>query len=222
MIFGEDRVRELERRVADLMRENVSLRAEVQEFRSKEQSISNAIIASMEHAKQLETSRKKLYSLDIQRSRLLYLRMEQIINDLYRRYPELRKDDNLRDISDKFKTMVFNDLADNTVENSSYDIKTPSEDPIKKLLKNIIDAFDEGKQEEKSKVNNYTPPSSNLSSIPTIPKMSAVQRPKQEKVMPANIGVSASGFDLNEALHPTMELDEIMKAFNVKDNKGNK
>ncbi|MBQ8615789.1 MAG: hypothetical protein IJ415_04410, partial [Clostridia bacterium] len=27
--------------------------------------------------------------------------------------------------------------------------------------------------------------------------------------------VSSSGFDFNEALHPTMELDEILKAFNL-------
>ena len=27
--------------------------------------------------------------------------------------------------------------------------------------------------------------------------------------------ISTSGFDFNEALHPTMELDEIMKVFNI-------
>ena len=197
-----DRISELEKELVSLRRENASLKAEVQEFKSKEQTISNAIIASMEHAKQLEDSRKKLYSLDIQRSRLMYLRMEQIINDLYRRYPELRKDTNLRDISEKFRTMVFNDLPDKTVEANTVDIKQPTDDPLKKLLRNIIDCFD-SKPVNKEKKEE-----------PTI-------IPKAEPSKVEGIGVTSSGFDLNEALHPTMELDEIMKAFNLGKKKDN-
>ena len=198
-----DRISELEQELALLKRENASLKAEVQEFKSKEQTISNAIIASMEHAKQLEDSRKKLYSLDIQRSRLMYLRMEQIINDLYRRYPELRKDTNLRDISEKFRTMVFNDLPDRTVEASVVEIKQPTDDPIKKLLRNIIDCFD---TKPANKVKMEEP----------------IIIPKAEPAKVEGIGVTSSGFDLNEALHPTMELDEIMKAFNLGKKKDDK
>ena len=84
------RIKELERQVAELRLANAKLRATVDEYKNKEQTISSAIIASMEHANQLEASRKKLYSLDIQRSRLMYLRMEQVINELYRKYPELK------------------------------------------------------------------------------------------------------------------------------------
>ena len=198
----QQRIRELEKAVMELRAQNESLRSQVAEYKSKEQTISSAIIASMEHAKQLEASRKKLYSLDIQRSRLMYLRMEQIINDLYRRYPELRKDTTLREMSEKFKTMVFNDLTDKTVESSSVDIKQPSDDPIKKLLRNIIDCFDTKKAD---------------SSVEMVKDTSVKEVKKQEKVevSPNNIGVTSSGFDLNEALHPTMELDEIMKAFNL-------
>ena len=64
----EDRIIELENQIAELKRANAKLMAQVEDFRSKEQTISSAIISSMEHANQLEASRKKLYSLDIQRS----------------------------------------------------------------------------------------------------------------------------------------------------------
>jgi transposase len=97
------RILELESQVAELKRANAKLMAQVEEFRSKEQTISSAIISSMEHANQLEASRKKLYSLDIQRSRLMYLRMEQVINELYQKYPELKKDPKLKDMSPRFK-----------------------------------------------------------------------------------------------------------------------
>ena len=185
------RIAELEKQVAELRLANARLRATVDEYKNKEQTISSAIIASMEHANQLEASRKKLYSLDIQRSRLMYLRMEQIINELYRKYPELKKDTNLRDMSDKFKSMVFNDLNEKSSDSLSFDVKKQPvvDDPIKKLLRNIIDCFDHKKVGGDEKRGG----------------------PTDELIE----NVSSSGFDFNEALNPTMELDEILKYFNL-------
>ena len=185
------RVAELERQIAELKLANAKLRATVDEYKNKEQTISSAIIASMEHANQLEASRKKLYSLDIQRSRLMYLRMEQVINELYKKYPELKKDAKLKDMSDKFKSMVFNDLNEKSVDSVSFDIKKQPvvDDPIKKLLRNIIDCFDHKKVGGDEKRGG----------------------PTDELIE----NVSASGFDFNEALNPTMELDEILKYFNL-------
>lgn len=185
------RIAELEAQIRELRTTNAKLRAQVEEFKNKEQTISSAIIASIDHANQLEASRKKLYALDIQRSRLMYLRMEQIINELYLKYPELKKDAKLKDMSQKFKSMVFNDLNEKSVDSVSFDIKkqTVVDDPIKKLLRNIIDCFDNKKVGGDEKRGGPT-----------------------ESLME---NVSASGFDFNEALHPTMELEEILKVFNL-------
>ena len=118
--------------------------------------------------------------------------MEQIINDLYRKYPELKNDVKLKDMSEKFKSMVYADL--NSKNNNSTSLNVGSQpvadDPIKKLLHNIIDCFDTKKVEQEPNVK--TEPVADLMSAP-----------------------SASGFDFNEALHPTMELDEILKVFNL-------
>ena len=183
------RIIELENQIVELKRANARLMSQVEEFRSKEQTISSAIISSMEHANQLEASRKKLYSLDIQRSRLMYLRMEQIINELYNKYPELKKDTRLKDMSEKFKSMVYNDLNEKNKEAPIVQKKPVEVDPIKKLLHNIIDCFDSKKVEEKEK--------------PIVP------------ITPAYIPSGESGFDFQEALNPTMGLDEILKAFNL-------
>ncbi len=187
----QSKVDELEAAILEQRQTISKLRAVVDEYKKKEQSISSAIIASMEHANQLEASRKKLYLLDIQRSRLMYLRMEQIINELYVRYPELAKDTKLKDMSDKFKNMVFNDLKEKNNNSLSYDVKKQPmvDDPIKKLLHNIIDCFDTKKVGGDEKRGG---PSEDLIN-----------------------NVSSSGFDFNEALHPTMSLEEIMKAFNL-------
>lgn len=187
----QTRIDELETTIAEQRQTITKLRAVVDDYKKKEQSISSAIIASMEHANQLEASRKKLYLLDIQRSRLMYLRMEQIINELYVRYPELAKDAKLKDMSDKFKSMVFNDLKEKNNNSLAYDVKKQPivDDPIKKLLHNIIDCFDTKKVGGDEKRGG---PSEDLMN-----------------------NVSSSGFDFNEALHPTMSLEEIMKVFNL-------
>ncbi len=198
------KIAELERKIVEQNYTIEKLTAIIEDYKSKEQSISNAIIASMEHANQLEASRKKLYSLDIQRSRLMYLRMEQIINELYRRYPELKNDTNLKDMSDKFKSMVFSDLSDRK-NILSVDVKPQpvTDDPIKKLLHNIIDCFETKKADTEIKTR----------------EIKSQTRPTTPSVMNS---VSKSGFDFNEALNPTMGLDEIMKAFNINGDKDKK
>lgn len=183
------KIAELEAQVRELRMTNAKLRAQVDEYKNKEQTISSAIIASIDHANQLEASRKKLYSLDIQRSRLMYLRMEQVINELYRKYPELKKDANLKDLSQKFKSMVFNDLSEKSVDSIAIKKQPVVDDPIKKLLRNIIDCFDHKKVGGDEKRGGPT-----------------------DELME---NVSESGFDFKEALNPTMELDEILKVFNL-------
>ncbi len=186
------KINELEARIRELRQENARLRASVEEFKNKEQTISSAIIASIDHANQLEASRKKLYALDIQRSRLLYLRMEQIINELYIKYPELKKDTKLKDMSHKFKSMVYNDLNEKNVDTVAFDMKkqTIVDDPIKKLLRNIIDCFDSKKVAGGDEKRGG---------------------PTQDLIENS----AKSNFDFNEALNPTMSLDEILKVFNL-------
>ncbi len=190
MSVEDEKFNELTKTVAEQRLEISRLRAIVEDYKKKEQSISSAIIASMEHANQLEASRKKLYLLDIQRSRLMYLRMEQIINELYIRYPELKKDTVLKDMSEKFRTMVYSNLNEKDNEFTQTSLKKPVvDDPIKKLLRNIIDCFDSKKAGGDVKRGG---PSEDLMN-----------------------NVSSSGFDFNEALNPTMELSEILKFFNL-------
>ena len=186
----QNKIQELQAQIVELKSQNARLRQLVEEYKNKEQTISSAIMASMEHANQLEASRKKLYSLDIQRSRLMYLRMEQVIHELYLKYPELKKDTKLKDLSEKFKSMVYSDLSDKS-KSLQLDIKKQPvvDDPIKKLLHNIIDYFDTKKVGGDEKRGGPTDDLMN--------------------------NVSSSGFDFNEALHPTMELEEILKVFNL-------
>ncbi|MCQ2556176.1 MAG: hypothetical protein MJ149_02470 [Clostridia bacterium] len=194
--LDSQKIADLQKQIAELNKTIAKQNAIIEDYKQKEQSISSAIISSMEHANQLEASRRKLYALDIQRSRLMYLRMEQIINELYVRYPELKKDNHLRDMSEKFKTLVYDGLNSKEMgQNISFDVKAPVvDDPIKKLLHNIIDCY--SKKEEPSPVA----PLVNKSADPTADLMNTT---------------SESGCSFAEALNPTMGLEEILNAFNL-------
>lgn len=182
----------------------------IDDYKAKEESISSAIVFAVERSNQLEASRKKLYQLDIQRSRLLYMRMEQVINELYLRYPELKKDAKLADMSEKFKQAVYSQVdlggADNGVNQTSL-----KEDPIRKLLSNIINYIDDEKD------------------VKTIRRADKIKipEPRYSKATVNSASAfattpSSSGFDINEALHPSESLEEILKSFDLGQNKKKK
>ncbi len=182
----------------------------IDDYKAKEESISSAIVFAVERSNQLEASRKKLYQLDIQRSRLLYMRMEQVINELYLRYPELKKDAKLADMSEKFKQAVYSQVdmggADSGVNQTNV-----KEDPIRKLLNNIINYIDDEKD------------------VKTIRRADKIKIPAPSYSKAAATSTSAfattpssSGFDINEALHPSESLEEILKSFDLGQSKKKK
>lgn len=207
------RVKELEGIVASLQRS-------VEDYKQKEESISSAIVFAVERSNQLEASRKKLYQLDIQRSRLLYMRMEQVLNELYSRYPELKKDQRLMDMSEKFKQAVYSQpemvANDNTTNYSNV-----KEDPIRKLLGNIINYIDnekEGKAIPRSNINIPKPTVyAKTTGQPAFDYMQSKYGGSTITTAP-----SSSGFDINEALHPSESLEEILKAFDLGKSKKSK
>ena len=169
------------------------LNEQIKAYQAKEQSISSAIIFAVERSNQLENSRRKLYELDLQRSRLLYMRLEQVLNSLYEKYPELKKDSKLKSMSEKFKNAVYS----NSKSETSTDIKDNKENPIKKLLDNVVKYIDAKKEVKVIKRKTSLP-----SSVGDIENIYASTP-------------SSSGFDINEALNPTENLEDILKSFNL-------
>lgn len=196
--------------VKDLKAENARLRLmiaeqrdsinrlsnEIKSHEAKEQSISSAILFAVERSNQWDNSMRKLYELGIQRTRLLYARMERVLNELYTRYPELKKESKLKDMADKFRSIAEGNLSTHRFDTSNK--STISEDPIRKLLNNIITYID-NKKESKT-ISRKTPVATAINGISN----EYVSTP------------SSSGFNINEALNPTEDLEDILKSFNLK------
>jgi len=170
------------------------LDAQNKSYQAKEQSISSAILFAVERSSQWDNSMRKLYELGIQRSRLLYARMERVLNELYSKYPALKKETKLRDMVDKFKSIVSG--KDVPYSASEINKAKGTEDPIKKLLNNLITYIDDKKE---TKV--LTRKAGSTSTLDTISEYASTP--------------SKSGFDINEALNPTEDLEDILKSFNL-------
>lgn len=171
------------------------LSSEVKTHEQKEQSISSAILFAVERGNQWDNSMRKLYELDIQRSRLLYARLERVLNELYSKYPELKRETKLKEMTEKFKLHAYNsDLPDTTVESN----KSTTEDPIRKLLNNIIKYIDNEKETK------------------TLPRNRGVSSALDAINSDYASTPSSSGFNINEALNPTEDLEDILKSFNLK------
>ena len=200
----------LKLKISELEETNASLNSVIDGYKAKEESISSAIVFAVERSNQLEASRKKLYQLDIQRSRLLYMRMEQVLNELYSRYPELKKDSKIQDMSEKFKQAVYNQ-SELGVTDSFNNQNKVKEDPIRKLLNNIINYIDDEKESKTiQRADKVNIPNPLVYDRPATPNFAYATTP------------STSGFDINEALHPNESLDEILKAFDLGDDKKKK
>lgn len=167
----------------------------VKSHEAKEQSISSAIHFAVERSNQWDNSMRKLYELGIQRTRLLYARMERVLNELYSKYPALKKETKLKDMADKFKSIAYTgDVQYDFDEQSRTKVE---EDPIKKLLNNIISYI--GNEKETKVLPRMQGAATSLSTISG-----------EYATTP-----SKSGFDINEALNPKESLEDILKSFNI-------
>lgn len=196
--------------IKDLEAENKRLRSMIYEYRetisrlsnsvksheAKEQSISSAILFAVERSNQWDNSMQKLYELGIQRLRLLYARMERVLNELYNKYPALKKEAKLKDMADKFKSIAYTGGEQYNFDEQS--ITQVAEDPIKKLLTNIISYIGDEKQTK------------------VLPRKQGVATALSAISSDYATTPSKSGFDINEALNPTENLEDILKSFNLK------
>lgn len=174
------------------------LSSEIKSHEAKEQSISSAILFAVERSSQWDNSMRKLYELGIQRSRLLYARMERVLNELYNKYPDLKKETKLKDMADKFKSIAYG--VDVSTDFDTTNKTTATEDPIRKLLNNIISYIDDKKETK------------------TLPRKQGVYSAFDAINSEYASTPSTSGFNINEALNPTEDLEDILKSFNLKRN----
>lgn len=112
-------IKDLLARVEDLEQKNLKLDNELKfyqsqkkEIKEKNESISIALTAAVEKAKQIEKSSNNVYKLKIQQLNLLYLKWERLLDEIVDKYPQIEQVENVQQLLTKFKDDIKNTLKD--------------------------------------------------------------------------------------------------------------
>ena len=192
----------------------------IEEYRRKEGEINSALVAAVNKAREMEDIAQKKYDLEIQRLKLFNAKWQSYFNEIIKRYPI---DDNIVSVAE-FTSEMANILSGGKLGDTV---------PIKKTAE--VAKFKEQKPAKKAAVSAKTPApvtrasdakaqyeseKKRLAEVEPDP-MGAINEyfenlhkiEKSNKTTAATstgIGKSESGFDINEALHPDQDLEDIL------------
>ena len=112
-------INDLVSKINDLQKSNLEMDGELKKYKNKDKeiedkgkSISVALTAAVEKAKQIEKSSNNVYKLKIQQLNLLYLKWEKLLNVLLNKYPQIEEVENVKELLDEFKNNIKTTLKE--------------------------------------------------------------------------------------------------------------
>lgn len=131
------RIAELEQTSGKEKKELENYRKKDKELNDKQNSISVALTAAVEKAKQIEKSSENVYKLKIQQVNLLYAKWEKLLNVILEKYPQIEEVENVKKLLKDFKNNIKTTLKDDyKVYSSNSPVKTDN-DTIRLLLQKL-------------------------------------------------------------------------------------
>jgi len=143
-------LKEKQSRINELREENFNLLRELNILKQREESVSKALIASTEKAKEIEEKARLEYSLELKNLDMFYKKWNDFFNELITRYPKM-KDFDTKEVLTTIKTEI-NDILNGTFQVNTKDERTTN-------FKNLIDklhAHSKNKQQATLKINKTT------------------------------------------------------------------
>lgn len=251
----EDELDQKNKEIARLKEEVEVLRSGQRHLASKKASISNALVAAVDKAKEIEDSSKKVYELKINQLSALQARWEKLLEEMLAKYPNLVETENVSHMVQKFKQSMIEIMSEDfdipktqkTVATSGDQIrsllsrvnKTEKKQVVKierkkkqpqKSVEKVVRAFGEEKPTlikpivnmTMNKDEGYETLADKFLSVDEEEESAGLNKAvysKVEKDDPyAYPDVNESGFNLEEAVNPKDDLEEIMKSFDFYEN----
>ena len=222
----EEKLSEQKDRVFALKNELSGLEDRLENYKNKDKQISQALIYAVEKAEQIENNASKLYDLEIKRIRLLYKNWEELVTKML-----------MVDIPSSLKREIgqFNNTVKEVLEQNNRmsgsvirkDLHNNSNNYIRNLLnkmdQKLLNNFAKETEKEnmrmidlsgkldKIKVKGTGNMAENYLNSEETDDNSVFAKTLMRKKSEPN--PSESGFNLEDALNPKEDLDEIMKAF---------
>ena len=109
----ENKLREQKIYINDLKRELSETKRQLDAFKEKNSNISDALVVAVETAKQIESSSKNIYELEIKRIRNLYDKWKNFLDELMKKYPTLGAKYDTKKLLDVFSKDIDKILKQN-------------------------------------------------------------------------------------------------------------
>lgn len=232
-----------DKEIMDLKMKNLELEKEALSSSKKQKSedLASSLALAMEKAKQIETSWRNIYKLKIQQLDVLYNRFQTLFNETLEKYPQLESIGNIKSVIEEFKSAVSLALQEDFNDNLTTPVQTDN-DTIRRLLSKMATYGRESSSDVKvvkvKRLHNTKKPTkdvfyeekNNIKPIATVENAENYSAPVDKflqdditdtpytnflsKNLTNDLSPNESGFDLKEAVNPTEDLEEIMKAFN--------
>lgn len=179
-------------KVLDAEKKVLDIKNERQQIESKEKNIMNALNVIEKQKRFQEEGSKKIYSL-------VASKLELLINELELKYPQFKHEKGFVELLNEFKKVVSTFKLEIS-SGSSITNPVNSENDSMRVLLNKMQEYRRGQESAPKEVH-----------IKTTQKPATASQ--QQTKEPITNNESESGFNLEEALNPTDDLEEIMKAF---------
>jgi len=233
----EEKLAEQKDRLFTMRNELNIMKERLETYQNKDKQISQALVFAVEKAGQIENSARKLYDLEIKRINILYEHWKVLIDEIEEKYGRKIDDENINSMIEEFKRgldSVIKQSVDISQSNIKQELKQNSDNYIKNLLNKmdyVINDKQKKKVEPKKRVeetveNEKSNIGSRLKLLSSkLDGKSADKYLNDEKDLESTAfsrnfmkkskypKPNESGFDLEDALNPKEDLDEIMKAF---------
>lgn len=194
----ESKLMEEKLKVLDSEKKVLDMKNERLEIENKERHIMTALNV-IEKAKRFqEEGPRNIYKLIMDKLTLL-------IKELNLKFPELRQNQDFEAIIVEFSDMV-EDYKENLEKTTDITHPIYSENDSMRLLLNKMQDYKKGQEPPKEVHISTTPTQSQKQPL-------SAKTEKAKQVPLQNIPANESGFSFEEALNPTDDLAEIMKAF---------
>ena len=232
----EEKLNEQKDRVFSLKNELSVMEERLQSYKDKDKQISQALIFAVEKAEQIENNASKLYDLEIKRMRLLYKEWEDMILKINMLDVPSSIKKEISAFSQTIKEVLDqnNRIGSNAIRK---DLHNNSDNYIRNLLNKMDYAINSKKPQPKNTLSSlsHETEKENARMIDLSKKLDKItvqgsgnmaenylnsDDVEMSSVFAKNITrrgekpkTNENGFDLEDALNPKEDLDEIMKAF---------
>lgn len=169
----EQQIEKLNQDKMQIQAELMQLRLELDSYKNKDDQISNALVVAVETAKEIESSAKTVYELEIKRVKVLYKKWSNILNEIRALYPNINKMSGISTLFNEFQEALNKILQkENEISQMPSNVSSTAEKVYAKTL--LSRMWGKNVNTEINKINNVIEPTT------IVRRVDVEDKPKEE------------------------------------------